>query len=259
MGLFRLWRGGVGAGVFQDVYLISNHFSSTPDARVGQRTEQAVYNAAIVAALQAADPDARVVLGGDLNVYPRPDDPFAPGHPLHPSDQLGPLYEQGLTNLFDILVVESPASAYSYVFQGQAQTLDQLFFTPSQGADLARVAAAHVNSDWPSDAAGDGARGTSDHDPIVADFSLMPTLDRLEQLTLFYAEAGMIQGNNTLEILLSRLARARGHLAAGRQAAYLAQLRAFANQVLGFTPQFISEVAGHALAEEAKLLVSSGT
>ena len=258
VGLFRLWRGGVGAGVFQDAYLISNHFSSTPDARVGQRTEQAAYNAAIVAALQAADPDARVVLGGDLNVYPRPDDPFAPGHPLHPSDQLGPLYEQGLTNLFDILVVESPASAYSYVFQGQAQTLDQLFFTPSQGADLARVAAAHVNSDWPSDAAGDGARGTSDHDPIVADFSLMPTLDRLEQLTLFYAEAGMIQGNNTLEILLSRLARARGHLAAGRQAAYLAQLRAFANQVLGFTPQFISEVAGHALAEEAKLLVSSG-
>jgi hypothetical protein len=50
--------GGVGTSVFVDVYALSNHFSSTPNARVGQRTEQAAYAAAIVAALQAADPEA---------------------------------------------------------------------------------------------------------------------------------------------------------------------------------------------------------
>ncbi len=84
--------------VFTDLYALSNHFSSTPDARVGQRTEQAAYNAAIVAALQEADPAARVITAGDFNVFPRPDDPFATGQewacsPLPcevgPSDQLG--------------------------------------------------------------------------------------------------------------------------------------------------------------------------
>ena len=51
VGHFRVWRDGIGTSVFTDLYAISNHFSSTPDARVGQRTEQAAYNAAIVAAL----------------------------------------------------------------------------------------------------------------------------------------------------------------------------------------------------------------
>ena len=37
------------------------------------------YGAAIVTAIEAADPTARVVYGGDLNVFPRPDDPIATG------------------------------------------------------------------------------------------------------------------------------------------------------------------------------------
>ena len=93
VGLFRIWKDAVGSGASIDLYAISNHFSSTPDGRVGQRTEQSLYNAAIVAALQAVDPDVNVAAGGDFNVYPRPDDPFAPPTT---SDQLGPLYDQGL-------------------------------------------------------------------------------------------------------------------------------------------------------------------
>jgi uncharacterized protein len=46
------------------LWAVSNHSSSGPDTRVGQRREQA-----------AAPPDARVVVGGDLDVFPRPDDP----------------------------------------------------------------------------------------------------------------------------------------------------------------------------------------
>jgi uncharacterized protein len=65
-----------------------------------------------------------------LHVFPLPDDPFAAGDPLYASGQLGPLYERGLRNLYDVLVREVPASAYSYVFEGQAQTLDQLFVSP---------------------------------------------------------------------------------------------------------------------------------
>lgn len=171
VGLFRIWRDAVGTGQSLDVYLVSNHFSSTPDARVGQRREQALYNARIVGALESVG--AAVMVGGDLNVYPRPDDPFAP--PSAPSDQLGPLYEQGLANLYDRLVAEVPISAYAYVFQGQAQTLDQIFVTSGLLARYAQVRVAHVNADWPADHAGDGPRGASDHDLVVARFTHVPS------------------------------------------------------------------------------------
>lgn len=108
-------------------------------------------------------------------VYPCPDDPFTPGHPLYPSDQLGALYKQGLINLFDQLVTEIPVNAYSYVFQGQTQTLNQIFVTPSLMADFVQARMAHVNSDWPADYAGDGARGASDHDPLVCRLCRDPT------------------------------------------------------------------------------------
>ena len=38
VGSFRIWRTAVGVGAWLDVYAISNHFSSTPDNRVLQRT-----------------------------------------------------------------------------------------------------------------------------------------------------------------------------------------------------------------------------
>jgi uncharacterized protein len=147
------------------LWAVSNHFSSTPDARIGQRREQAAYGAAILAAIEAAQPGTRVVYGGDLNVFPRPDDPVSP-----PSDQLAPLYDAGLHNLWADLAADVPASAYSYVFQGQAQTLDHLFVSDSLYGDLIQMRAAHVNSDWPAAHAGDGSRGSSDHDPQVARF-----------------------------------------------------------------------------------------
>ena len=169
---FRVWRKSVGEGNAVELTAIANHFSSTPDARVGQRREQAAYDAALVRALSAGAQGRRerVVVGGDLNVFPRPDDPFAPGDSRFPSDQLGPLYGAGLTNLYDVLVAEAPEAAYTYVFNGQAQTLDQLFVTPQLHAELRGIRVAHVNADFPADETGDGPRGTSDHDPPVARF-----------------------------------------------------------------------------------------
>ncbi len=174
-GRFRVWRDRVGRGKSIDLLAFSNHFSSTPDARVGQRREQSRYGAALVdAADRGPQPQDRVIFGGDLNVFPRPDDPFAPGHPQFPSDQLGPLYEAGLENLWDRLVEEVPASAYTYVFRGQAQTLDHQFVSPWLSRELRGVRVAHVNADWPADHAGDGPRGASDHDPVVARYGFSP-------------------------------------------------------------------------------------
>ncbi|WP_091552421.1 lamin tail domain-containing protein [Micromonospora pattaloongensis] len=152
------------------LWALSNHFSSTPDARVGQRREQAGYGAAIVTAIEAADPHARVVFGGDLNVFPRPDDPIATGASPTPSDQLAPLYEAGLRNLWDDLAADAPSAAYSYVFGGQVQTLDHLFVNGPLHGDLVQMRAAHINADWTPGYDGDGSRGSSDHDPQVARF-----------------------------------------------------------------------------------------
>jgi hypothetical protein len=174
VGLFDV-RSAPGSSDRYRIWAISNHFSSGPETRVGQRREQAAYGAAIADTIEAADPNARVVFGGDLNVFPRPDDPV----PAEPGDQLGPLYATGLHNLWDDLVAEAPAAAYSYVFEGQAQTLDQLFVNDALHGDLIEMRSAHVNADH--------SDGLSDHDPQVAKFE--------SRAALSVADASVVEGD----------------------------------------------------------------
>ena len=169
VGHFQVWRDGIGLSVFTNLYAIDNHFSSTPNQRVGQRTEQAAYNTAIAAALDEAGLD-RVISGGDFNVFPRPDDPFATDQPygdddIGPSNRLGPMYKAELHNLWDTLVEDVPRGACNYDAEGQAQTLDMQWATDGQFADLVEVRAAYLNADFAADFDGDVARGASDHDP----------------------------------------------------------------------------------------------
>ncbi|MBI5029562.1 MAG: Ig-like domain repeat protein [Chloroflexi bacterium] len=181
VALFRIYQTSIGVGSYHDVYAINNHFKSGPDSCVAHRTEQAKYNAALVQYLQTANPNVRIVVAGDLNVYPRPDDPVAP--PSTPTDQLGSLYAAnlGLKNLWEVALAEHPEAAYSYVYLGQAQTLDQMFVNQSMLGNLQQFRIAHINSDFPADYTGDVARGTSDHDPNVAVFNFK--LDTTHTLT----------------------------------------------------------------------------
>jgi predicted extracellular nuclease len=187
VGLFRVWRGEVGLSTWTDVYLVNNHQSSGPDTRVRQRTEQAAYNAAIAEAILTVDANARVLVGGDFNVFPRPDDPFAPGAPIPgigvgPSDQLRALYDSELTNLYGELVANYPAAAFSFGFQGQAQTLDHLWVSPALLDELVDVRSAKINVDWPATARGEvpayGRFGVSDHDPEAGRFGVV-SFDRV--------------------------------------------------------------------------------
>jgi uncharacterized protein len=61
-------------------------------------------------------------------------------------------------------------SPYTYVFEGQAQTLDHQFVSRQLARELERVRVAHVNADWPKEFGDDRARGASDHDPVVSRF-----------------------------------------------------------------------------------------
>ena len=251
VGHFRVWRNGIGLGAWVDLYAVSNHFSSGPDTRVGQRTEQATYLAAIVAALQAADPQARVDAGGDLNVFPRPDDPLVPA-----SDQLAALYDQGLENLFDTLVAQVPVSAYTYVFEGQAQTLDHQFVTPRLGDELEQARVAHLNADWPADFTGDGPRGASDHDPLVARYDLPASVPQLRALLDYYVQQGLVDAK-TADQLRGHLDQAAAKLAQGNAAAYRSQLQAFVDQTQDKTPKSVDPVASAQLVAEARLLLAA--
>jgi predicted extracellular nuclease len=255
VGHFRVWRDGIGASVFTDLYAISNHFSSTPNRRVGQRTEQAAYNAAIVAALEA-DGVERVISGGDFNVFPRPDDPFAPGQPygdddFGPSDQLGPMYAAELHNLWETLVTEVPQSAYSYSFEGQAQTLDMQWATAAQFDDLVQVRAGHFNADFAADFDDDVARAASDHDPQLARWFTDVTIDRLHALVDHYVATGDLPADKAF-LFHDRLERAAAFLAQGMRAAYEAQLMAFGNQAHDYATPF----AADALEREADRLAT---
>ncbi|GIF64924.1 hypothetical protein Ais01nite_29590 [Asanoa ishikariensis] len=177
------------------LWAVSNHYSSTPDGRVGQRREQARYGAAIVTAIEQSDPNARVVYGGDLNVFPRPDDPVQ----NNPGDQLAPLYDAGLHNLWEDLARDVPASAYSYSYEGQAQTLDHLFVNNPLYSDLVQMRAAHINADWAANYAGDGSRGSSDHDPQVARFNSRAEL-RVSDATVTEGNTGTTKLTFTVSV-----------------------------------------------------------
>ena len=261
VGHFRVWRDGIGTSVFTDLYALSNHFSSTPDARVFQRIEQAAYNAAIVAALQAAaDGTARVISAGDYNVFPRPDDPFASDQewacsPLPceegPSDQLAPMYDADLHNLWDTLAEEVPQSAYSYNFVGMVQTLDMQWATDAQFDDLVQVRAGHFNADFAADFDGDVARGASDHDPQIARWFTDVTFARMHALVVYYVATGDLPANREF-LFHNRLDKAQAYVAQGKIGTAQSQLQAFGNQAHDYaTPS-----AADAMAKEANRLAS---
>ncbi|MCC3761722.1 hypothetical protein K3N28_01360 [Glycomyces sp. TRM65418] len=168
----------------EEIFLINNHFSSGPNNRVLHRTEQANYLAAVSAAILDHNRKAKVLAGGDLNVFPRPDDPFAEGQRIArdwvgPSDQLAGLYEDsGLTNLYDYMLEDHPEAAYTYTYMGQAQTLDQMWASPQLLREVESAVSAHINSDYPADAYEFGEEpaygnyGVSDHDPEVVVFDI---------------------------------------------------------------------------------------
>ena len=137
------------------LHVLNNHFSSRPDRKVLKRRSQAAIVAAVVEAIQAGDPDAWIVAGGDLNTFPRPDEPL----PNKPGDQLGPIYRTGLVNLYDRVLARAPGNAYSYIYKGQSGTLDHLFVSGNLAERVTGAAFAHLNADFPG--------SPTDHDPIV--------------------------------------------------------------------------------------------
>ena len=144
-----LWKG-------KTVIIVGNHFNSKggddplfgrfqPPNRVTetQRHQQATVVADFAGDVLAADKNANLIVGGDLNDFEF-------------SETLDILEDGGLFNLMETLPVWE---RYSYVFEGNSQTLDQILVSKALKGD-AEYDSVHVNAEFFDQA--------SDHDPQVA-------------------------------------------------------------------------------------------
>ena len=122
---------------------------------LAQRLAQAAFIHDLVADLLTVDPNANIVVLGDLNESPFP---LAPVQPP-PGDVL-----QTLTGtppiLFNLGDAVDGDLAYSYNFQGISQQLDYLLVSSALLALQPEFDYVHVNTEFPNQA--------SDHDPILA-------------------------------------------------------------------------------------------
>ena len=74
--------------------------------------------------------------------------------------------------MFEILPDED---RYTYIFEGVSQTIDHILVTPTLWDRLIRVEVLHADADYPPpDPEDTSPERKSDHDPVVATFSLLP-------------------------------------------------------------------------------------
>ena len=147
----------------QMLYVINNHFNSKggDSALFGdvqppvltsetQRLLQAQVVHDFVAGMLAVDPRANIVVMGDLNDFQF-------------SAPLELLQGDILTDLVDTLPVEEQ---YSYIYDGNSQTLDQMLVSAAMLDKLVEYDVLHINSEF------DYQSRFSDHDPVTAVFDL---------------------------------------------------------------------------------------
>lgn len=150
----------------EEVTVVNNHFSSkggsapilgveqpfdqrqedvTVNGSLDERQAQAAEVKAFVDGILADDPDANVVVAGDLNEFEF----------VSPVETLA----DSLTNLTDAIPEDE---RYSFIFQGNSQQLDHILVSDSLAGDAA-VDIVHVNTEF-----AELPTRASDHDPVLA-------------------------------------------------------------------------------------------
>ena len=78
------------------------------------------------------------------------------------------LRDAGLNHVYEFV---EPALPYTYIYQGESETLDHILVSPTLYGHLRQVEALHVNADFPPAIPEDTSpQRLSDHDPLVAVF-----------------------------------------------------------------------------------------
>lgn len=155
----------VGEFVFrgQKIFVILNHFNSKggdtalfgsiqPPVQNSEfqrkRQAQAVHDFATE--ILQLDPDARIIIMGDLNDFQF-------------SETLTTLMGRDFTNLISIL---PPEQQYTYIYEGNAQVLDHMVVSRVFFESLSYFDVVHLNSIYHEDI------NLSDHDPLIAIFEM---------------------------------------------------------------------------------------
>ena len=158
-------------GTPRRVTLIINHFKSMIGGTAETepcRVEQARFVVQLVDEILADDPDADVLVIGDINATRNtpPVTIFTNG--TTPGSQLQSLnFHPSIPN------------QYTYIYEGNAQYLDYIFATPHLMRTFRSTQVAHINAGYPyalSNAC-DKIHRSSDHDPIIARFSFVEPVD----------------------------------------------------------------------------------
>ena len=158
--------------------VIANHLRSLNDVETprvqAKRRAQAEFLANLVQEFQAINPDTRILLVGDFNAFDVNDGYVdglgtiagTPSPPEQVAASSDDLVDPNLSNLNLLL---PPSQRYSYVFDGNAQTLDHALANASLAAWVSRFAYGRSNADFPQSLYGStDARRLSDHDGSVA-------------------------------------------------------------------------------------------
>ena len=158
------------------VTVVNNHltsrFGSTPIfggpqpfVQAGEAEREAQVQALndYVDGIVGANPDAKVIVTGDLNTFEFTNDLAA----ILP----GTGDEQVLTNLVDQAIADD--DAYTFIFDGNSQVLDHMFVTDTLADGMFDIV--HVNNDFARDDGRNLFEDTivaSDHEPVVGKFTL---------------------------------------------------------------------------------------
>jgi predicted extracellular nuclease len=180
---------------------------STEGARVrGKRAAQAVYTATLVESMQQADPNEKIVLVGDFNAFEFNDGyvdvlGVLKGTPAPDDEVLTPAATPVTTPLIDgSELVPEVRQRYSYVFEGNAQSLDHVLLNEALllGAATVQVDHARINADFGVHHFGDASTPirVSDHDPVRVRIAV-PGF-RYADLSLAIAAPAVVHAGNTL-------------------------------------------------------------
>jgi uncharacterized protein len=147
----------------QKVFVVANHWSSKggddplfgpvqPPVQASEpkRTQQAQAVATFVDEITAVDPEASVIVMGDLNDFEY-------------SDSVTTLTDDG-SRLLDLPATLPDDERYTYVFEGNSQVLDHIALSPGLAALGYDYDVVHVNAEFDDQA--------SDHDPQLVDLHL---------------------------------------------------------------------------------------
>lgn len=123
------------------------------------REDEAAHVAELVRARLASDPQATVIVLGDLN------DNLT-------SDANAPLLEAGLVDLWANMSAIGKVERYSYVYRGVAEDLDHILVGGALRDAPREFSPRHINADHPGSLARTvGPYRASDHDPLVVAFT----------------------------------------------------------------------------------------